>query len=151
MVEGEGKVITVKVPALLDAAPAVAPNPTSDSSRPIGTQRAVALGVGGLGVLGLVVGGVLAGTAKSKWDEAKPHCDEQHRCDSFGLSTGQEARALADGATAPFVAAGLALATGVVLWWTAPASNPAKPPPPSAGAQAWVSRDGAGLLVRGAF
>ena len=150
VVEGEGKVVLVEVPTLQNSTPA-ASSSTSDAPRPFGAQRGAALGVGGLGVLGLVIGGALAGTAKSKWDEAKPHCDEQHRCDPFGLSTGREARALADGATVPFVVGGVALAAGVVLWLTAPASAPAKPPPPSATAHAWIGRDGGGLVVRGAF
>jgi Protein of unknown function (DUF1566) len=84
------------------------------------SQRMWALVVGGAGVAGAAVGTVFALRSKSKWNDAKQAC-------GAGCGPGSPAYALNDQskqagtlAIVAFVASGVALATGVVLWLTAP-------------------------------
>jgi hypothetical protein len=115
------------------------------------TQRWIGLGVGGLGVIGLGVGGVLGLVAMSKRDQSNsgaiPHCDANDICSSDGLALRKEAESAATGSTIAFVAGGIALAAGVVLYITAPRGSPVTgllvAPAPIAG--------GGGAIVRATF
>lgn len=151
-VEGEGKTITVEVPTLASAAP---PAMTGNAVHPpssLDLRRGVAIGVGALGVVSIAVGGVLAGVAKSKWDEAKPHCDAQRFCEPAWVSTGREARALADGANIPFVVGGFAVAGSVALWLLAPTKQDgAAPNTPTTSAEMWVGDRAGGISIDGRF
>lgn len=152
--QGEGKTISIEVPVLEDA-PAAAPTSTPtivDPPRAIGAHQKLAITAGGVGVAGVVIGSALALVAKSKWDDAKPHCDDQHSCDPFGLTTGNSAHDLANAATAGFAIGGAGLAAGVILWLTAPPARTSTAPAPlAAEAQPWFSHDGGGIRVRGQF
>ncbi len=122
-------VVTVNVP-LLEAEPAAVPaapmtssaQGTGDAEPPGRTQRMLALGAGGLGVVGLGVGTFLALRAKSNYDSSNDggHCTPDNHCDSVGLNYRSDAYTLATGATIAFVAAGALIAGGALLYLTAP-------------------------------
>ncbi len=95
-------------------------------SRAPSTQRTAALALGGAGVAGLVVGSVAGVVASSRWDDATTACPERQCSDPKNLRLDGPAKTWADVSTVSFVGGGLALATGVVLWLTAP-SKPAEP------------------------
>jgi hypothetical protein len=59
--------------------------------------------------------------AKSKLDQSNNGpCDATDHCDPRGLSTRKDAESAAQLSTILFVASGVALATGIVLYVTAP-------------------------------
>jgi serine/threonine-protein kinase len=85
------------------------------------TRRWLGLGVGGLGVVGVGLGTALGLMAKSKLDQSNGGpCDATNHCDASGLSMRKDAESAANLSTILFVAGGVALATGVVLYVTAP-------------------------------
>jgi len=135
----EGETVTLQVPPLVAVAVASWP-----------LQRTLGLATGGLGVAGVVVGSVLGGLASSRWNEAKPLCYPDNTCAPPGASMAAEARTLAHGSTASFIAGGALVATGVVLFLT---SGAKAAPGPSAKARLdpWIGPDGAGSTVTVSF
>ena len=120
-------------------------------------QRVVGFAVGGVGLAALG-GGVLLGVLANKSNAAAaPHCVTDILCDGEGARLGDRAHTQALGATIAFAAGGAALATGLVLVFTAPGRPPAdeeapaaarRREPPSASWQLAVGAKGAELLVR---
>lgn len=132
--------IEVVVPELADVAPiapvaapesprsrppASVPPPASDAA-PTSSTKVVAVAVGGLGVAALAVGSVFGLAAKSTWNDAQSnHCHAGTVCDSTGVHLADVASTQGTFSTVFFVVGGVALASGVVLWLTAPkSSNP---------------------------
>jgi hypothetical protein len=134
---------TVTVPRLEPAPPppALAPSPAASAPAPAATtstatsspppaahgdagrtQRIAGGVAAGAGVIGVAVGAVLGIVAKSKLDQsnADNHCDGTDACDGTGLSLRQSAGSAALGSTIAFVAGGVLVAGGAVLWFTAP-------------------------------
>jgi hypothetical protein len=126
---------SVTVPRLEAAPPPPPPAPSSAASAPLpsstpppdrgdaGRTRRIAGGVAaGAGVIGVAIGAVLGIVAKSKLDQsnADNHCDRTDACDAAGLSLRQSAGSAALGSTIAFVAGGVLVAGGAVLWFTAP-------------------------------
>jgi hypothetical protein len=73
-----------------------------------------------------VVGGVFGGKAMGEWGDAKEHCSADvtpYECDSDGLSSAADARTSATVSTIGFIAGGVLLGAGVVLWVTSPSSR----------------------------
>ncbi len=107
-------------------APAPAPAPAavpSTPEQPASTwsgQKTVALIVGGVGVVGLGVGSAFGLIAKSKNDQALQNCRTSTLCTQAGLNLTDDAKSAATVSTIAFIAGGVALAGGVVLWLTAP-------------------------------
>jgi hypothetical protein len=128
--------------------PPAAPDqpPTSDTAP---TRRWIGLSIGALGVVGVGVGSALGLMAKSKLNESNSGpCDATtDRCDVTGLGLRKDAGSLATGSTIAFVAGGVALATGVVLFVTARSGTGSRAvvvaPVPLTG--------GGGAIVRAAF
>jgi len=123
-------VVTVDVPRLEDAAPAESPPPTpafvatspippppDEPKRGLGTQRGIALGVGGVGAAAMLVAGAFALSARSVYSDARSHCSSAG-CDPDGVRLGHDAGARADAATASLLVGGVALAAAAVLWLT---------------------------------
>jgi hypothetical protein len=140
-VESEGQAATVHVDSLDDESalspppPAPAPNPPptpielpAAEPPPVSdrgaSRRWIGLGVGGLGVIGVGVGSALGLVAMSKRDQSNSGpsapCDASNHCSPAGLSLRSEAGSAASGANIAFIAGGVALAAGVVLFVTAP-------------------------------
>ncbi|MFS8070535.1 MAG: hypothetical protein ACMG6S_29575 [Byssovorax sp.] len=128
---------TVRVPALTlspvaaappvatSTAPAVAADPALKPAEGWSTQRKVALGVGGAGVVGVVVGAVFGAMTLSKTGAAKGHCSEAEppQCDQEGLTLHGDAKTTANVSNVAMAVGGAALIGGVVLFLTAPAGE----------------------------
>ncbi|MBW2527436.1 MAG: hypothetical protein JRI23_24855 [Deltaproteobacteria bacterium] len=92
----------------------------------IGTQRAVAIAVGGVGVAGVVVGAITGGLAIGQRGTADDNCSEDNVCNADGLDAVDTGRTMGTVSTVGFVVGAAGLAAGVVLWLTAPdADEPA--------------------------
>jgi hypothetical protein len=126
----EGRMTVVTVPELVTPpppkakaeteteTPAPAP-PTSGSSR-----RNVALGVGGIGLAGLLVGAIAGAMALSSRSRAEDVCAEAtyhfHCPTEAGANEWSSANTAGNIATVGFVLAGVGLAAATVIWLTAP-------------------------------
>jgi serine/threonine-protein kinase len=131
---------TLRVPALAAAAAA----PVAAVTPPVGaaeaaagptpaagwsTQRKVAVGVGGVGVVGIVVGSVFGAMTLSKTSAGNQHCGAGDKpfCDPDGLSLLKGATTTANISNVALAVGGAAVIGGVVLFLTAPAGGaPAK-------------------------
>jgi hypothetical protein len=134
---------SVTVPALIDDVEAKKPEPPAstitpppppattttanttklDDSAGNGWQRPVAYVVGGVGLVGIGLGVIFGLGAKSKWSDAEPHCPA-NVCDDQGHSSWDAARSNARISNIAFAFGGIALATGIVLFVTAPSGSP---------------------------
>jgi hypothetical protein len=111
------------------AGAATAPPPAEPWATPamvepsgLGTQRILALGVGGAGILGLGLGTLFGLRAKSSISDAEPHCAGR-LCDPEGLSSHDDAKSQALVSTIAFAAGGAAIVGAAVLWFTAPSRS----------------------------
>lgn len=138
----DGSTVTVVVPELeIPSKPATTPNATpsveAPSQRPrvvdqgsaapskggIGTAKTLALAATGLGLAGVVIGTVYGLESKSKHDEAHGSCASKLCSDQSAVAAAGDAIIDGNIATVAFVAGGVALATGAVLWLTAGPSS----------------------------
>jgi hypothetical protein len=91
------------------------------------TQKWIGVAVGGVGVLGLGAGAVLGVLAMSKLNDSNNGpCNASDHCSTAGLGLRQDAEHFGNASTAAFIAGGVALAGGVVLFLTAPKSGGAR-------------------------
>jgi hypothetical protein len=133
-VEGvDGMTIEVSVPLLGDggaisdrtSAPAEPPSASPTSSTGT-TQKAIAIGVGAAGLVGIGVGTFLGLHAKSLQDESNGPgggCNASDGCDAHGQDLRMSALGSATASTVLFAVGGAAVVTGVVLYVTAPSSH----------------------------
>jgi hypothetical protein len=123
--------LTIEIPSLqrdTPVAPAPAPiapirrePPQSDAKRSSGSaQRAVGIGFGVGGLIGLGVGAYFGLQAKSENDDAALHCRTETRCDATGIDLDGQARRAATVSTVAFAAGAGLLSVGAVLYLTAP-------------------------------
>lgn len=108
-------------PAAAAAAPRPAPDAT-DRERPrstFTTGRWIAVGIGGAAVLGLGTGGLLALSAKGRYDDSAAFCTGND-CDATGLGIRSDAIDRANLATAVSVVSLVAAGAAVVLWLVTP-------------------------------
>ena len=98
--------------------PAAAPPASSGSA-----QRVLGIVVGAVGIGGVVAGALLGEMAKSDNNDANGHCLGNTACDPQGISLTTSARHEATGSTIGFVAGGVLLASGVVIYLTAPSHS----------------------------
>jgi serine/threonine-protein kinase len=105
-----------------DAAAALAqPVARASTKSPINTtRRSVSLALGGAGLVGVVVGTALALDAKSRYDRAVGSSCAAGRCTDWAVEQAQAARAQGNWATGASLIGGALLASGLVLWLTAP-------------------------------
>ncbi|WP_437547273.1 hypothetical protein WME97_44955 [Sorangium sp. So ce367] len=153
-----GTTVAVDVPPLEDApgapaagaaapapAPRPAPSPRADAA-PWSTQRVLGLVAGGAGLAAAAVGAGFGVHAMAKRDASNDgHCDAQDYCDPEGLGLREQSLDAARVSTIAFVGAGLALAGGAVLFFTAPSRTE------PAAAQVGVSIGPLGASVVGRF
>jgi hypothetical protein len=113
------------------------------------TQRLAGALVGGVGVLGLGVGIFTGLRAKSTYDDATAACGGT-RCPvgSPGLSLRDDATSWATASTVGFIAGGALLATGALLFLTAPHETAQ---PPQVGIALAPAAQGTGLSLAGKF
>jgi hypothetical protein len=135
--------------ALSSAAPA-APPELRDVVPATSSQGTVGLVVAGFGIVGLGVSGVLAGIANGKKNDSLGNCEKGNAnfCSSAGVSQRNDALALGDAATVALAIGAAALATGFVVWLSAP--SPATPRSASAG-RVGVSPSLGGAVVQGTW
>ncbi|HEX8795529.1 MAG TPA: tetratricopeptide repeat protein [Polyangiaceae bacterium] len=105
------------------SAPASAPAAAEEPPSTWSGQKTVALVVGGVGVVGIGVGSIFGLMAKSKNDQALQNCRTSTLCSQTGLDLTNDAKSAATVSTIAFIAGGVALAGGIVLWLTAPSSS----------------------------
>lgn len=105
------------------AAPAPASRSTGGAEAgpsSFGTQRTLAIAAGAAGVVGLGIGSAFGLVSMSKGSDADARCDADNFCDNAGLELRRDAIDAGDLSTIGFVAGGVLVAAGVVLWVTAP-------------------------------
>jgi hypothetical protein len=83
------------------------------------TQRMLGLVAGGVGLVGIGLGAYFGLRTFSRWDEAQEHCTGGD-CDATGVDLQARAKNAGLASTIGFAAGGALLATGVVLYLTAP-------------------------------
>jgi hypothetical protein len=157
-VAGAGAKVSVEVPPLDEdtaAPPGPAPAPVppapavpqeTSASTPGSTQRVLGVIVAGMGVAGLAVGSVAGFVAMSKNHDVPSQCSGSV-CNAQGISSLDGAKTAATTSTVGFVAGGIAVAAGAILYLTAPRAHPAT---------GWVLEPGsegsvAGLTLRGVW
>lgn len=133
----------VAAPAASDApadsaapAPAAAPPVRRERSQPEtpradGTREAVAIALGGLGVVGVGLGTGFGIKSMAHGNSADSHC-RGDLCDSAGVKLRENAIAAGNVSTLTFVIGAAALGGGAVLWFTAPRSERRTDPPTTA-------------------
>ena len=162
-----GQRLQVDVPPLLDGAspvnPELAPAP-SDPVKPesvppsdpapgapprpsFPAQRIAAVATGSVGVAGLVAGGVLGLMARWAWRRADAACPRHLACTPEAHAESARSLSLATGSTITFIGGGAAVAGGLILWLTTPASKPSADPR----VVPVVGPGVAGAMVTGAF
>jgi serine/threonine-protein kinase len=143
---GAGTTATIDVPVLerepSGASSAVADARPAERAGGLGTQRVIALVSGGLGIVGVAAGTFFGLRAVSQKNDYQAHVGADGRCaDATCESSSHDAFASGTLSTIAFVAGGVLLATGAVLWLSAPKMRVA----PIAGSRA------AGLAIQGGF
>jgi hypothetical protein len=127
--------------------PPTPPTPPAAETAPPGgrgdAQRTIGFVVAGVGIAGVAVGSVFGLMASSKWNTAQA---------DNSSSDEQSASGLATASTIAFVAGGVAVAAGAVLWLTAPSGRVTAASP----ASAWTivpspAPGGGGMVLRGGF
>jgi hypothetical protein len=137
-VELENEVPPTPVPPLAAAEPppasrtpsadSLAPAATARSGAPGGTQRAIGLAVGGVGIAALAVGGAFGIVALVKNADLRDACrGNVQRCDPANASLvnhdRSDAQAAATMSTAGLVAGGVLAIAGVIVYWSAPSRD----------------------------
>lgn len=130
--------VSLDVPALQDdhsiatpqppTAPSTTPPTTGGPATDTGTgpsdgstQRTIGIGAGAVGVVGIAAGAFFGLKASSSWTKAKNDCTAYPLgCGSQAESDKSDASSSATLSTVAFVVGGVALASGAVLWFTAP-------------------------------
>lgn len=114
--------VVVAVPRLVPLAAAPSQEP---ASTPGSSQRTLAWIVGGTGAALLATAGVFAGLAVSKNRDSKSNCDpnDESSCNPTGVGQRNDAKTFADVATVATAIGGVGLASGIVLYVTAPSSE----------------------------
>jgi hypothetical protein len=154
--------ITVEIPTLEDApapppapVPVVAPTPApmendapatdAAPARDTGignSQRMVGVVVGVVGVVGLGVGTAFIFSAKSSYNDSLTNCpNAKNVCNQAGVTERDSALKSGNFATVAYGVGAAAIATGLVLWFTAPTSHSRVGVVPAPG----------GALIRGEF
>jgi len=93
--------------------------PTKDEPAKSGPDHTLAFVVGGVGLVGIGVGSYFGLRAFSKNSEADDFCNEDNVCQKQGMDLSQEAENAALVSNIGFIFGGAALATGLVLFFTA--------------------------------
>jgi serine/threonine-protein kinase len=141
-VEGEGRVIDVIIPNLVEApgapaparasphtpapasasapAPALASAPAPDTPNPGASWRLAAVVVGGAGLVAAGFGAGFGIDAESKWHTVESACPANRCLNQNGPDEGRQAGSEADASTILFAAGGVAVATAAVLLLAAP-------------------------------
>lgn len=131
---------TVTAPELPDTGgnrPADQARDGSDGS----TQRTLGIIAAAVGVAGVATGAVFGIKAASTWSDAKKSCEVT--CDDRARTLSQEAAQSGTISTVAFIAGGVGVVAGAVLWFTAPSKRPDR--------RVQVAASPFGVEMRGSF
>jgi serine/threonine-protein kinase len=122
IVAADGKTTTVDV-HVLGAEESVAAAPPPDVPY-WSTQRTLGVVVGVAGLAGVVVGSIYGVKAANKNADSLPHCQPNNSklCDATGVALGEDAFGAAHVSTAMFIAGGVGLVGGTILFLTSPSA-----------------------------
>jgi hypothetical protein len=151
-VKDRSEVVVLGAPALAPAPTPVVPAPIAHEGGGGSTQRTIGIVGGGVGVAGLAAGAIFGLMASSSWSTAQKECGATS-CSQYPQASSDEQKAstYATVSTVAFIAGGVAVAAGALLWLTAPsAENPAASTAGMAIAPS-LTPGGGGLLLRGGF
>jgi hypothetical protein len=133
-VETNGSSASVEIPALEALAGRAA---SSETPAPFwGTQRAIGVGIGGVGLVGVVVGSIFTVSMASKNNASMPYCPTgPTSCYAPGVTLRNEAFDASHVATGAWIGGLVLLGSGLVVFLTAARRPPDKTEAPSAQAQ----------------
>jgi hypothetical protein len=134
-------------PAAVTAEPTLRGDATSERRR---DQQIAGIATGGVGVVSLVLGAVFGGLAASDWSSAQGECKTvacTRDSSTSGYKDEHSAASEATASTASFIAGGVLVAAGALLFFTA------RPSPARTGVRVVPTggRDSAGVILGGSF
>jgi hypothetical protein len=102
------------------------PPPDEERSHGLGTQRWLGIAVAGAGVAGVAVGSVFGLMASSEWNAQRSACGSASSCPDHDGAVTHHANMSTDGAisTWSFIGGGVLVASGALLFLTAPRGKP---------------------------
>lgn len=132
--------------AVTPAAASSSAAPGTEDSRPGDGQRTAGVVLAGVGVAGAIVGSVFGFVSLSKLSDAEKECapPDFKLCSAKGVEDGDSAQSAGNASTVAFIAGGLLLTGGLVLYFTAPSGKRVALSPS-------VSRHGASFGLSGRF
>jgi len=86
-------------------------------------MKTAGLVVGAVGIAGLAAGGAFGVLSLTKHSDYTSHCAD-NLCDPQGLAAHSDAVTYGNVSTGAFIAGGVLVAAGAVLWLTAPKATP---------------------------
>jgi hypothetical protein len=128
------------------APPAAVKAPASDGPRPGAAQRWTGLGIGAAGTAGVVAGLIEAFIARSQWSSATARC-EMGFCPPSAIQLQASARSVAIASEITLAVGAAGIATGAIVYLTAPRSSSSARPSVALAATA----NGPGVLLVGQF
>jgi hypothetical protein len=136
------------------AAPSVSGNQTSAPAGGIGAQKVLGLGAAGVGVVGLGLGAAFGLMSTSAWKSAQSTCGGNvNQCADVPGAEPHRHTALTDAtiSTVSFIAGGVLVAAGGLLFFTAGSPRETDAAATSLTVAPVVGSDQAGIAVKGAF
>jgi hypothetical protein len=107
--------VTTTPPPATETAPPPPPEPSGSG------QRVAGIVLAGAGVVGLIVGGVTGGIAMGKESQSKNDCPSTTNCTSANaVQENSDAKTFGNVSTVGFIAGGVLVAAGAVVFFTAP-------------------------------
>ena len=94
------------------------PEPVAEAKPRTSVRRTIGIVVGSVGLASLAVGAVTGVLAIGKASTVKDHCGPDNLCDAEGFAAASDGNVLSPLSTATFIAGGVLLATGTVLFLT---------------------------------
>jgi hypothetical protein len=145
-------------PTPAGAAPSAAASAQASSPPPppppagMGTQKLASLVVGGVGVVGVGLGSVFGLMTFSAASQQKSNCASTSSCSNYGMASSAHSGGETDAtlSTVSFIAGGALLASGLILFLTAPHTRE-QAPAPALAVTPGVAPGGGGMWVSGAF
>ena len=154
-VAGEGRQVSLQIPALVDApevsaaTPGVAAGPGQQPpSEGVSAATVAGLTIAGVGLVGIGIGSAFGVIAMGKKSDVDALCPDETRCTAQGIATNDEAKTAGTVSTVAFIAGGALLVGGVVIWLAVPSGDGDGQSARLELSPAWLD-GGGGALLRG--